>query len=84
MKLHCRTVANLPQSHAVPDAEGEPNVAVEYPHCCCHHGKPRDRVHLQQQPTRVCQKRDHLVIEFPAFVSPDQNNQQEVCSVILP
>ena len=49
---------NLPQSHAVPDAEDELNVAVEYPHCCYHHDKPRGHVHPQQQPTSVCQKRE--------------------------
>ena len=48
-------VASLPQSHVVPDAEVEPNVA--FVHCGCHHDKPRDHVHLQQQPTHVCEKR---------------------------
>ena len=49
-----------------------------------HHDKPRNRVHLQQHPTHVCQKRGHLVIAVPTFISLDQKRQREVFLIVHP
>ena len=45
---------------------------------------PHGHIHPRQQPTHVCLKKDHPEVAFPASVSPDQSNQQEVCSAVLP